>query len=509
MTILLALAVPCAASSDYSTYINANDILMFVTNEGGYGRDIADTFGRDHGTFYPYTTNADIESGLTKSPLFAAGIWLGGQVDGETRVTVSEYSLEYTPGPMSGGTFAADAYTNDAYRVYKLYVDSGHSNPNADYLEWPVDQGAPLDGLGRPLMLGDQTLWSVFNDADTSKHTSQAGETDPLGIEIQQTVWANDGFGQEAVVYVGYKLYNKGTNNITDFHIGIWQDAEIGEREDDVAGCDSTTGVMFSYNNDNDDQIYGTQPPAFGARLLFGPVVPSASDQDSAYFDGAFWPNHKNLEMSACATYVNGADPETAQQSYNLMRGYMVDGSPFASGTRYRYPGDPVTGVGHNDPSPTDKKQVASFGPLDFNPGDSQFVMIKLAVGQSVDRLASLTLLIDILVSPDDIPTEVGSGPTDGLLPSGYVLHQNHPNPFNPTTTIEYSLPRRGHVTVEVFNVLGQRVRTLVDRVESAGSHAVVWNGTDASGEPVATGLYLYRLQAGRHIELKKMLLMK
>ncbi len=109
-----------------------------------------------------------------------------------------------------------------------------------------------------------------------------------------------------------------------------------------------------------------------------------------------------------------------------------------------------------------------------------------------------------------DFVTDVGdeTDATDNL-PYHFELSQNYPNPFNPVTTIVYSLPRRSHVTVEVFNVLGQRVRSLVDREESAGAYTISWNGDDASGESVATGVYLYRFQAGDHIETKKMLLLK
>ena len=80
---------------------------------------------------------------------------------------------------------------------------------------------------------------------------------------------------------------------------------------------------------------------------------------------------------------------------------------------------------------------------------------------------------------------------------------------FDPVTTVEYVLPERTHVTIEVFNILGQKVRTLVDREEPAGPHSIVWDGTDASGNSVATGLYLYRVQTPDHAETRKMLLLK
>jgi flagellar hook assembly protein FlgD len=94
-------------------------------------------------------------------------------------------------------------------------------------------------------------------------------------------------------------------------------------------------------------------------------------------------------------------------------------------------------------------------------------------------------------------------------IPITFLLSPNYPNPFNPVTTIEYSLSRPSNVRIDVFNGLGQRVRTLVDRVEAAGPHAITWDGTNTSGQAVSTGVYFYRFQAGDHVETRKMLLLK
>ena len=93
--------------------------------------------------------------------------------------------------------------------------------------------------------------------------------------------------------------------------------------------------------------------------------------------------------------------------------------------------------------------------------------------------------------------------------PHHFALVQNYPNPFNPVTTIEYSLPKRSRVTIDIFNIQGQKVKTLIDRNQSAGSYSITWDGVDAFGNPAATGIYLYRLQAGDHGDTKKMLLLK
>jgi hypothetical protein len=88
-------------------------------------------------------------------------------------------------------------------------------------------------------------------------------------------------------------------------------------------------------------------------------------------------------------------------------------------------------------------------------------------------------------------------------------LKQNVPNPFNPTTTIEYTLAVSGHVTLAVYDTQGRLVRTLVDGVRDHGPGKAVWNATDNDGRQVATGVYYYRLVTGKHVETKKMVLLK
>jgi hypothetical protein len=877
-----------ALTVDNTTYINANNILMFVTNHGNFGRDlwggnsVHGIFGNDYGTYYPYSSVENIRNGVDdRSVLYAAGLWIGGvdSATNDTLVTVSEYSSEYVPGPMEGGTFQPD---RPEFRVYKLYRDSLESNPNQDYLEWPIDQGAPVDGEGHPAMRGDQMLWTVYNDADSAQHDNNCGETEPLGIEIQQTVWASDESGEielpnprrllvtgptdstydievdikdyaalnghdyvvvtdtstaygfvwhlidvttgdtllanqteflganltvtdgflvqvqgdytfasfevvangagpldppvpgalafagfptpgnadpddnqqvgpaiwaihtgdnggssgggtrasyaaflervfrndparksrlggyiwemrftgsndypgvggswawdafvngdaywvpfelwrsgintpedpsddlrltpwvwgdimlsgggdnlifdlsqygsnadgschdgcehsasandndpytdwiywripldttagqagylefeEAMktdpanwpgnelpvidrfvlinwnggvtppfnqdlpeqgtvfrlraqqpvpgltfafradqtpvrtsgplglgVYLKYKLINKGARNLKDCFVSIWSDPDLGQAGDDLVGCDSLYGRFFCYNA-SWDNYYGTAIPAVGFKLLEGPVVPSLGD--TAHVDGFPLADYRNLRMYSFNRFVGADDPDNYSQSYCLMRGLDPKNHciPYINPTtgqpsRYQRSGDPVTGTGWLDDAPDDRRMMASFGPFDFRPGDTQHVLIKLAVGQGADHLTSLTSLREILEYNPDI-TDVDDEAT-AILPLEFRVHQNYPNPFNPATVIRYSLPARLDVEVSVFNVLGQRVVTLVQEAQPAGEHAVVWYGTDAANRAVASGVYFYRVHAGEEIQTRKMMLLK
>ncbi len=98
---------------------------------------------------------------------------------------------------------------------------------------------------------------------------------------------------------------------------------------------------------------------------------------------------------------------------------------------------------------------------------------------------------------------------SEEYLPLAFTMEQNYPNPFNPETQIRYELPEASHVTLRLYNLMGQLVRTLVDAEEPAGSHAVRWDGRDAQGQELASGVYLYQIKAGSFVATKKMLYLR
>jgi len=94
-------------------------------------------------------------------------------------------------------------------------------------------------------------------------------------------------------------------------------------------------------------------------------------------------------------------------------------------------------------------------------------------------------------------------------IPKEFTLSQNYPNPFNPTTTISYALPTNAFVKLMVYNILGQKVKTLVDEEQTAGYRQVLWNGQNDRGEAVGSGIYFYRIQAADFTKTAKMSLLK
>ncbi len=389
-----------AATLDNEGYIDANNIFMFVTNQGSFGRDLAGVFGHDYGTFFPYNGIQYIEDGSqVASPLYASGLWIGGvdSATGEVRVKVAEYNSEYWQGPWeTAATFVDKA----EYKVYKLYSDSLEGNPNSDYTNWPKTQGAPVTAGNKPAMIGDQMCWTVYHDRDdTTSHQNDAGRTKPLGIEIRQTTFA---FKREGplnnIVFIKFQVFNRGDRVIKDCYFSLWADPDLGGSSDDYVGCDTLLSVGYIYNANNRDADYGSNPPCLGYDFFQGPLV-DGEDSDTAKAWGRLWPGKKTLGMSSFIWYKNGTDPNDYNESYNYIKGLQRDGSPLSNGTRFVFPGDPVSNKGDLDFDPGDRRFIESTGPITFRPGDgtrpgdSVEILAAIVVGQGVDRKSSISIM--------------------------------------------------------------------------------------------------------------------
>ncbi len=122
------------------------------------------------------------------------------------------------------------------------------------------------------------------------------------------------------------------------------------------------------------------------------------------------------------------------------------------------------------------------------------------------------TLLLEffIPVSYDFVsPTAADSPISDPTTPSSCILYQNYPNPFNPSTAIKYKMLKQGHVTISVYNTLGQEISTIVNEMQPVGLHTESWNGTDADGNSVPSGIYFYRIVTDDFVDARKMVLLK
>jgi hypothetical protein len=120
------------------------------------------------------------------------------------------------------------------------------------------------------------------------------------------------------------------------------------------------------------------------------------------------------------------------------------------------------------------------------------------------DLIHKVTALVKTLHDP-----MVNKGVHSAPIPTSYCLYQNFPNPFNPNTEIRFDLPENVRVELKIFNVLGQEVARLVDDVRPAGAYRILWDSKSATGTPVASGMYVYQIKAGKFTDAKKMMLIR
>jgi hypothetical protein len=135
------------------------------------------------------------------------------------------------------------------------------------------------------------------------------------------------------------------------------------------------------------------------------------------------------------------------------------------------------------------------------------FLAVWRFIYQSLLDQVWLTIYIDALTG--EIVTAVEEAGEPGSLPGEFSLEPNYPNPFNASTVIGYGLPQDAHVEAAVYNILGQRVRTLLDGIQPAGHHRMRWDGVDDNGRPLASGLYFCRIRVGEFTAVRKMVLMR
>jgi hypothetical protein len=138
----------------------------------------------------------------------------------------------------------------------------------------------------------------------------------------------------------------------------------------------------------------------------------------------------------------------------------------------------------------TDFKTVVLSFPLFYQRFEEAKALVQSVMNEKFDEVLQITDLEEVI--QDD-----------------FVLEQNYPNPFNPATTIRYYLKEKVFVQLSVFDLLGRKIRVLVDENQNQGMQQISWNGKDLRGKTVASGIYIYRLEAGDFVQSRKMILMK
>lgn len=356
-------------------------------------------------------------SGL--SPMFAAGQWIGANVNGSPRLAgVIHGNSDFQPGVITSWGIDPPVAAISSDPAYRWYVITADETDNDDWDDWPVAQGAPVDSLGQPLLIGDMTAFCVYNDMGT--HNRFAG--DKLGVEIGQTVFAfnrADAIGD--MMFIKWQLVNKSAYDWPETYFVIWTDADLGGGWDDYVGCDTSLGLGFTYNATDADQQYGSAPPAIGVDFFQGPIVDGAATDTVKLPDGTVYPGKKMLKMTSFIYYNNtdapNGNPQTTTDGWNYMRAIWRDGQPITEGedgrnpsnpiTKFMLTGDPESGTGWLDQSSSDRRFMMTTGPfvmpkwVDSN-GDNipqrgepgvQEIVAGCVIGRGSNNLNSVTYL--------------------------------------------------------------------------------------------------------------------
>jgi hypothetical protein len=291
----------------------------------------------------------------------------------------------------------------------------------------------------------DQVTLAILNDA---------GAPTPYGVDIVQKSYSNSG---EEYVFIRYGYVNNSGAALTDFYAGVFIDWDI------------------------DVNTYLTNQGGYapGERLVY-------------QFDAGGTPYYYGVavldSLGGYKTHTGGTSAGIRTESFS----WISTPDP-----------DPIG-------APGDFRSWQGTGPGTIAPGDTLWRTLAIVAGDDLDGIranaaaaaaksASLGWTDPLVGIDDDI----------SQLPLEFALEQNYPNPFNPATTLKYTLKENAKVTLKVYNVLGQLVKTLVNEKQTAGFKTVTWDGTNEAGVKVSSGIYIYRIEAKNFVQSRKMILMK
>ena len=325
-------------------------------------------------------------------------------------------------------------------------------------LAWENDFTVTPDGHLRifaPGLFTDQETIGIFQDTDAAS---------PLNIRITQQTYANKIEPYSDLFLLRYLVENLNGGKLEPFYFGLFFDWDVDEStaQNNYAGFDPERNLGYITD------------------IGFGPVI----------FAGTRIVTSGQVHFRAIYNDQNDSD----NPSWGLYDGFTDDEKWQAiSG-----------GVSLTEAGAADVSYVIGLGPYSIEPLDTLTLGFSLLAGNSLDALQEHADSAQELW--DDLFGDTSPTPP---VPEKYYLDQNYPNPFNPATTLTYGLAADSDVKITIYNILGERLRMLVDDKQPAGNYAISWDGLDDRGFPVPSGSYLYRIKAGSFKKMRKMVLIR
>jgi len=374
-----------------------------------------------------------------------------GDLDGDGK---SEFIVGSPRANPDGRFNAGSAYLYSGGGGELLYRVDGIGRD--DFLGVSVAGAGDVNADGRP----DFIVGAPYADPDTLNRSVNSGAAyvySGLNGSLLFTVKSDSEDD-----YLGFSV--SGAGDVNGDGRG---DFIVGAPNTDAAGL-LNAGWAGIYSGLNGSLLFPLRGDSAGD--LFGHSVNGIGDVNGDGKDdvivGAIGTDRYGFDYAGSACVISGADGTT------LVR---LDGSGFLHEMGYS-----VAGAGdvNGDGSP----DVIASAPLADSSRGQVFVYGLISTGASDEK---------------------------NNRPARFELSQNYPNPFNPNTTIRYTLTKQGKVTLEIFNLAGQRVKVLANEEQAAGEHTLRWNGTDGKGKVQPSGIYFYRLKGKDFSETKKMVFLK
>jgi len=384
---------------------------------------------------------------------------------------------KYTMSPVFKGDYRVIVRVNN----HKEYFDDKDSWDEADIVTVMAGEDTPDINFGVPAMPSDG---SMVSGVVTDEESGAPLEGALVALFPAKThKWFNGDLHKWGKVYYttftnAEGAYSLGGIPEGDYVASAWARDYIGEFYDDVRnplraeileldGENSIENVDFALRLRNGRTF--TNEPGQGRYGSIGGIV---QGQNGEPVSGAFV-YALDEEANVIASEISGED---GSYSLNALQegSYMLMASRSLYETTY-YPNAP-------DLSSADTIELTAEGDMDVPDA-----VVTMTSGQVTN-------------TESDAPN---------MTPRVFGLEQNYPNPFNPTTVIEYQIPEQADVTLQVFNVQGQLINTLVNQNQKAQSYKVFWNGRDMNGALVPSGVYFYQIQANNYTETRALLFMK
>lgn len=352
------------------------------------------------------------------------------------------------------------------YVVDRFYPNTGFTGSDSANTDWKcltqADSGVVMPGA----VVSMQDSWAQFNDS--SAYYGSASTAKGLTVTQEGFAW----IAPYDFVILKYKLHNRGPSPLNNMYAGIVADFDMGASAATNLGAADTLTRHAVYLRQQ-----ATANPCVGLKLLEG-----------TYSNASLLKNN----------WTSAANPGYVYSTVNLWNDSTA--FKFLRGAIKKASGLTLADT-------ADYSAFISAGPFTLNSGDSTTVAFAFVAGDTVSKFWDMCDSAQAVY--DRTFLGVAGNPEVPGVPRAYILGQNRPNPFSGLTTISYQLPAATRVSLKIYNVAGQLVRTLVNGNQPAGFHSLKWDGADDQGQKMSAGVYLYRLDAGAATLTRKLVVVK